>query len=774
MQVKDSIDWSSFREEEISLLPILPMVYIAWSDGVLTPTEINTIRKKFEALDFIDEKATHVMEKWLSPTSPPSPRKMQRWLALISQVAQLLPQSEKRSLVNLATEIASIGAHDKHQHCTTEENCRALCEIEEALGVLGNEATRIFFPKRDPSEPMPEAHFDIDEVKLLLDGKYQDFRRKILTILCDPVFQYESHPDIHSYRNKILLWCKEIAAQGMGALSFPKAYGGENDLAKFIIAIETLSFHDLSLVIKFGVQFGLFGGSVLFLGSKTHHDRYLHDIGTMKVVGCFAMTELGHGSNVRDLLTTATFDSKTDEFIIHTPSEQARKDYIGNAAEHATMATVFAQLKIKKQDHGVHAFLVPIRKADGNPQEGVQIEDCGEKMGLNGVDNGRLWFDQVKIPRENLLDHFASVSSKGEYTSSISSSSTRFFTMLGTLVGGRIGIAAAALSGAKSGLTIATRYAFKRRQFGAVKQPETLLIDYLTHQLRLIPLIAKTYALNFSVAHLVDRYTNRTEEEGREIEGLAAGIKAYSTWHTTHTIQTCRECCGGQGYLSINRFAALKADTEVFTTFEGDNTVLMQLVAKGLLAKFQQQFHEMDFFGLIGYIAQQATTIIVEKNPIITRITEEEHLRNPEFYLEALRYREEHILMSVAKRLKKRIDQGKDSYQAFIECQDHLMSMANAYIEKVITEQFLKAIEKSSERSLPTLQSLCDLFALHCIERDSRWFLENGYIEGGKSRAIRSQVKKLCHELKPQAIYLVEAFSIPDECLHAPIALPEK
>ncbi|PWG73801.1 acyl-CoA oxidase, partial [Enterococcus hirae] len=79
------------------------------------------------------------------------------------------------------------------------------------------------------------------------------------------------------------------------------------------------------------------------------------------------------------------------------------------------------------------------------------------------------------------------------------------------------------------------------------------------------------------------------DKDRREVEAVAAGLKAFATWHATDTIQTCREACGGQGYLAVNRFAALKADTEVFTTFEGDNIVLQQLLAKGLLTDYKKQ-----------------------------------------------------------------------------------------------------------------------------------------------------------------------------------------
>ena len=484
------------------------------------------------------------------------------------------------------------------------------------------------------------------------------------------------------------------------------------------------------------------------------------------------MTEAMHGSNVRDLETTATYDEVTQEFIIHTPHYHAHKEYIGNAAVHGRLATVFAQLYTEGECYGVHAFMVPIRDEAGNPMPGVKIADCGRKLGLNGVDNGRLWFNQVRIPGENLLNRFAEVAEDGTYSSPITSEGRRFFTMLGTLVGGRISVPMAGLSAAKSGLTIAIKYALKRRQFGPADQPEMLIMDYPSHQRRLMPLLAKAYALHFTHVWLKQRFLNRTEEDMREIEALAAGLKAVSTWNTTATLQEGREACGGAGYLWENRFADLKADTDIFTTFEGDNTVLMQLVAKGRLSEFRREFGSMNFFGMVNFIAGQAARTIVDKNPITIRNTDQAHLRDPDWHLEMFQYRENDLLMSAARRLKHRIDKDMDSFEASLEVQTHLITMAHAYMDRVILEQFYTVVRTIEDPHLKAMmEKLQALFALHTIEREQAWYLRNGYLSGSKASAIRGQVDTLCSKIREQAGHLVDAFGIPEQLLYAPIAV---
>ncbi|HEY5826542.1 MAG TPA: acyl-CoA dehydrogenase, partial [Cyclobacteriaceae bacterium] len=234
----------------------------------------------------------------------------------------------------------------------------------------------------------------------------------------------------------------------------------------------------------------------------------------------------------------------------------------------------------------------------------------------------------------------------------------------------------------------------------------------------------------------------------------------------------CREACGGKGYLFENRIGTLKNDTEIYTTFEGDNTVLMQLVAKSRLTEFKQEFSNMNLFGILNYVADQARTSITEKNPIIVRSTDDEHLLDFEFHLHAFKYRERDILTSAARRLKRHIDEGMDSFDAFNVSQHHLVQVGFAYIERIILEQFISSIEKVKDAGCKTvLTKLCQLFALSQIDKNKGWYLEQGYMEGAKTKAIRKLVNQLCWDIRQEAVPLVDAFRIPDALISAPIAV---
>ena len=607
--------------------------------------------------------------------------------------------------------------------------------------------------------------FDPAAMRALLDGDQAAIKNRMRGILSQPSFRYYDGTDKEGLRARVFDWTREIARQGIGFLFMPKSVGGSDDLAGFMAAFETLGFHDISLVIKFGVQFGLWGGSVLRLGTDYHHQKYLPATATVDLPGCFAMTEIGHGSNVRDIETTATYDPATGEFDLHSPTFTAGKNYIGNAAVHGRIASVFAQLRTRGEDHGVHAFVVPIRDEQGNPLPGVRIEDNGQKLGMNGVDNGRLWFDHVRVPRAEMLDRFAQVAADGTYTSSIKNPAARFFTTLGTLVAGRISVGHSGLSIAKSGLAIAVRYGARRRQFGPAEgQPETILLDYPAHQRRLMPLLANAYALDFAFKDLTKTALHTDAANFRQVETTAAGLKALSTWNTTHTLQTAREACGGEGYLAINRFAALKADSDIFTTFEGDNTVLMQLVAKNLLTEFAARFKGMGKWQLLRWAAKDKVRALAR--PVAD-------LRDAENQRAVFRFREERLLHTAGARLRRLTAGKRNTVQtAFTMIQNDLLALAHAHVERIVWERFTDGIAACPDAGLvPMLTKLRDLFALFHLEKNRAWLFEHAGLSRAASRQITRRVDELCTEVRREAVALVDAFGIPPECLAAPIAL---
>jgi acyl-CoA oxidase len=651
--------------------------------------------------------------------------------------------------------------------------------------------------EQPPDPPVPP---DPELLRAHLDGRWAAARQNARELFADPRFAPPPiDADLATHRESVLDQLLLLVDAGATQGGFPSRYGGGEDLGGWITGFEMLAFGDLSLLVKVGVQFGLFAGAILHLGTERHHQAYLEDAINARLIGCFAMTETGHGSDVASVRTTATYHPGTGEFDVHTPYEAARKDYIGNASEHGRLAVVFAQLITEGESKGVHALLVPIRDEHGAPMPGVQLQDCGPKAGLNGVDNGRIWFDHVRVPRENLLNRYADVEPDGTYRTPIASASRRFFTMLGTLVQGRISVGGAAGSATKLALAIAIRYGLVRRQFAAPGGSEIVVLDYLAHQRRLFPALAKTYALHFAQAELVELLHETTpgsdappdanglpaeDPRRRQMEAHAAGLKAVGTWHATRTIQACREACGGAGYLSENRLPGLKADTDVFTTFEGDNTVLLQLLAKELLTGFAEHFGELDLLGTVRFVADQTVETILERvggrlllqrlRDVAPSAGEDGSILDHDWQLELFDWRAKHLLETVARRLRAAAgggDDNTDAFAVFNAAQDHLLAAALAHVDTLLLRAFVAGIEAmpaGAERDL--LELVCDLFALSTIEADRGWIQEHGRLTAARSKAVVAAVNELCGRLRPHAATLVEAFGIPEQAVAAPIA----
>lgn len=685
-----------------------------------------------------------------------------------------------------------------------------------------------------PFPTSARAHRQLPRFDATLMERYMDPSH----LLKEEVYAvFREHPELlvkelealskEEHRELVRRCLRALLASGQSPLTLLAS-----DPRRYFYLGELMSLVDLSLTVKMGVQYSLWGGSVLNLGSEEHRRRYFDAIDRFDLPGCFAMTELRHGSNVAALQTEAVLDVETDEWVIHTPDDGALKWWIGNAAEDGLAATVFARLKVpaasgrrELDDHGVHAFVVPLRTAPGRLAPGVDIQDCGYKVGLNGVDNGAIRFTNVRVPRGALLDRFASVDRAGRYSSPMPSAAKRFAATLGELTGGRVGLTAGSLGVLKGGLTIAIRYSAQRQQFGpGGAAPEVAVLDYPSQQLRLLPALATAYALTFAKDALVDKYVEmkRTRDEAltADVHSLSAGLKAYTTGFTAATLSVCRECCGGHGYAAVNRLGALRSDHDIFQTFEGDNTVLLQQVAGLLLKEYRDSFRGSPLAASWSYL-RAALGDALPANPLLAHDTTPRHLRDPRFLISALRHRTARMLHTVAARLRKHTRR-HGAFKAWNRCLLHLLvrglagegaggdhwqggdrglkrgtgelprhgsgrtrrphatpipplataqDLARAHIESVALESMYAGVQRCNDPDCrSSLKALADLFALSRIHADIL-FRNDDYLSPEKAKAVKRMVESLCGELRGVAVALVDAFGIPDHILRAPIGL---
>lgn len=641
--------------------------------------------------------------------------------------------------------------------------------------------------------PTPESGPTVDVAALgqHLMGRWVDVRRTARALAARPEMKRIEGLSMDEHRERVMAQLRILATERAVQRAFPIELGGGDDAGGNIAGFEELVLADPSLQIKSGVQWGLFGAAVLHLGTERHHRELLPGILEFDVPGAFAMTETGHGSDVSAIGTTATFDAASGDFVLNTPYRAAWKDYLGNAAVHGQAAVVFAQLVSAGVNHGVHAFYVPIRDAAGAFCAGIGGEDDGLKGGLNGIDNGRLHFTAVRVPRLNLLNRYGDVAEDGTYTSPITSPGRRFFTMLGTLVQGRVSLDGAVVVASKLAMTIALTYGSQRRQFTASSDSsEEVILDYQRHQRRLLPRLATTYAMSFAHEMFLEKFddvfsgAHDTDVGRQDLETVAAALKPLSTWAALDILQEAREACGGAGFLVENRLTSLRADLDIYATFEGDNTVLLQLVAKRLLTDYSRQFASVDAGALAGYMVGKARDAAVNRSGL-RRLAQNVvdfgstarsvgYVRDTDSQRQLLTDRVQTMVAEIGGRLRGASQLAKAEAAALFNSQQNaLIEAARAHGELLQWEAFTEGVEAvEDDGTRQVLTWLRDLFGLGLIERDAAWYLIHGRLSAARAQALTSYIDdRLLPRLRHHAMPLVAAFEFMPEHIGAPIAL---
>eukprot|EP01087_Luapelamoeba_hula_P004637 TRINITY_DN1455_c0_g1_i3.p1 TRINITY_DN1455_c0_g1~~TRINITY_DN1455_c0_g1_i3.p1 ORF type:complete len:550 (+),score=70.82 TRINITY_DN1455_c0_g1_i3:444-2093(+) len=502
----------------------------------------------------------------------------------------------------------------------------------------------------------------------------------------------------------------------------------------------------------------------------------------MKIIGCFGMTEFGNGSSIQQFETTSTYDKQAQEFIIHSPTTTSLKWWIGAAAHTATHCIVFARLLIEGHDYGVHNFIVPLRDiATGTLLSGVTTGDVGAKWGRQGVDNGFIRFDQVRIPRMAMLQRWSQVAADGTYTSPA-------FPQLayGALLGGRTVITASGAEVLKQALTIATRYGAVRKQHtikGGVKgDPKQLyLLDLQTHQFRLLPLFAEAFALHFFAQRMRTDYFDMLEKlKSFDISSLAdfhstsSGMKAWGTWMAQDGIEVCRRSCGGHGYSQYTGLSTLLADFAVYITGEGDNMVMAQQNARVLLQALKKAKAGKTLTGSVVYLNdvhnyQSQTFEALLQGRTVAQAMQEDASG---ILCSVFRYAAICTLVSTAERVEKAMQHHEShNYEGGVwnECMVDLVASSRAHCYYLLVECFTAQVEQQAATKsglFPILSKLRNLFALWHASQDCSpvplLLLQKRYFLPDHIVALEDLVRSLISQLRPDLVALADAFHLPD------------
>eukprot|EP00013_Stygamoeba_regulata_P023642 CAMPEP_0177643802 /NCGR_PEP_ID=MMETSP0447-20121125/8342_1 /TAXON_ID=0 /ORGANISM="Stygamoeba regulata, Strain BSH-02190019" /LENGTH=702 /DNA_ID=CAMNT_0019146107 /DNA_START=165 /DNA_END=2273 /DNA_ORIENTATION=+ len=529
-----------------------------------------------------------------------------------------------------------------------------------------------------------------------------------------------------------------------------------------------LGLYDPNWSTRIAVHYGLFGGAIYGQGTDEQRELYAEDIQTLRIVGCFAMTELGHGSFVRGIETTATYDIPTQQFIINTPTETATKWWIGGAAHTCTHSVVFAQLYIKGKNYGVHSFICQLRNKDGSTCEGIEIGDCGLKMGRQGVDNGWIKFHNVAVPRDNMLMRWAKVSPTGEY-----SKPPKAQLSYGALIAGRVSLISGSADIMKKALTIAVRYSAVRTQFpkksdedndentDAIHPKESgeeQILNYQSHQYRLMPLLAGTYAFHFAAMQINATYDDMMADiESEALENLpethatAAGLKAFTTWWAQKGLEQCRQCLGGHGYSAYSALPGMLSDFGVMVTWEGDNTVMAQQNARFLVKKYREAKGGKRLTGFMKYLSDY----IHGNTPNISlSIYRMEDLYDPQTQLEIHKKWAAALIVRACDRLDT---------ESWNDCMMDLIQASEAHCYYYVLSCFADRIKNIADINIGrAMKRLADLFALENMEQHLGNLLREAVLHPSHAKLIQVAKMRVIASVRKEAVPLVDAFNYPD------------
>ncbi|XP_050775276.1 peroxisomal acyl-coenzyme A oxidase 1 isoform X1 [Gopherus flavomarginatus] len=523
-----------------------------------------------------------------------------------------------------------------------------------------------------------------------------------------------------------------------------------------------------SFVEPLGLHFSMFTNTLQNQCTVDQQDKWLPLTYGLQIIGTYAQTEMGHGTHLRGLETTATYDPTTQEFILNSPTVTSIKWWPGGLGKTSNHAIVLAQLYTQGQCKGLHAFIVPIRQLGTHePLPGITVGDIGPKFGYDEMDNGYLKMDNFRIPRENMLMKYAKIEPDGTYVKPVSDKLT-----YGTMVFIRSFIVGDSARSLSKACTIAIRYSSVRHQSELKPgDPEPQILDYQTQQYKLFPLLATAYAFHFVGAYMKMTYHRITGDinegdlsELPELHALSAGLKAFTSWTANAGIEECRMACGGHGYSRCSGLPDIYVTFTPSCTYEGENTVMMLQTARFLIKSYTQVCSGQLVSGMVSYLNDLSGQHI-QPQQVAARPTTV-HINDPASLVEAYKLRASRFVEVAAKNLQAELNRRKSQEDAWNRTSVDLVRASEAHCHYVVVKLFTTQLSEINDAAVhAVMNNLCLLYALYGISKHTGDFLQAGILTDAQVTQVYQRVKELLAAIRPNAVALVDAFDFHDNCL---------
>jgi len=587
---------------------------------------------------------------------------------------------------------------------------------------------------------------NVDNINAFLDPDHETTQKIFKEIINDPILCTP-----RNYYDLTKAQLRELSAAKIQRLS---AYIENENFSAFEKRMILLAISDPAVSTRLGINVHLFGNAIKGNGTDEQVKYWLYERGTYKlrdIYGCFAMTELAHGSNVAQLQTTATYNPENQTFNINTPDLKATKWWIGGAAHSANHCVVYARLISKGKDYGVKTFVVQLRDSNFNLLPGISIGDIGAKMGRDAIDNGWIQFHNVEIPREYMLQKFTKIDPNG----------TVHLTPLeqisySALLQGRVAMVMDSFRQGARFVTISLRYAIGRQQFG-VPQKENQIINYALHQYRLVPYLALVYLLGPGCQKLEHDYHAITKElyaatnlkksifDLKNLFVNSASLKASNTWLISQLIDESRQACGGHGYHAYSGLGRAFADWSVQQTWEGDNNVLSINAGRSIIKYYEA--------------GQNGKPLGEDFQYLKTKFD-----KNLKFdSLESLIDIWSVIIIKTSQHALSIYNGDWESVS-----QERLM-LSKFHSHRYLLSAFHKRLQNGtvSGEDKTVLKLIFKLYSYYFIEKFGGSFLQFEVLDSSRLTYIQSEVKKLLGELRPHLVGLTDSFKYPDEIINS-------